>query len=111
MLLLRNFSSRDAHKVDEERLVNIFSVYLETREKLNEANKKQLLDKLSFVDFINNGNIESFNLLIELLEDNKLIYDKVYFSALYKKQRDIALKYALKFENADNIEDFFYGTD
>lgn len=111
LLLLRNFSSRDAHKVDEERLVNIFSVYLETREKLNEANKKQLLDKLSFVDFINNGNIESFNLLIELLEDNKLIYDKVYFSALYKKQRDIALKYALKFENADNIEDFFYGTD
>lgn len=68
----------------------------------------EFLNSINFVQLINEKSIDSKDIK-RLIEADKLIYSKEIYESLYADDKQIALEYAWKFENEDNISDLFGG--
>lgn len=111
LMSLEKFIATDNNDENVNNHLRILTVYLETTIKFTDSEKHQLLKKLGLAKLIEENKFENMNLLTELMEKDKLVYNKDIFSALYNQNRNVALNYALKFENKNNLNEFFNDTD
>ena len=89
-------------------LVPLIDVYLKTDVKFNNKEKADLIDKVNLIDLITNKKIEK-DVLVQLIDEDKLIYEKSLFYALCKTgYLDASLEYALRYETPNNFTDFYY---
>lgn len=88
--------------------MRILKIYLETTIEFTDSEKKQLLEKLGLAKLIKENKFEDINILVELINKNKLSYDKAILEALCENQIDLAVTYSLKLEREDNVGNFFY---
>lgn len=91
------------YKIDADQLLNI---YIKSKEIFTDKEKEKIIVMTNLISWVNGKAIEEKN-FHKLLDKNKLVYNKDLFSALNKNYEEIALKYALKFENTDNFNDLF----
>ena len=110
-MCLEKFIATDNSDENVNNHLRILTVYLETTIEFTDSEKQQLLEKLGLAKLIEENKFENTNLLTELMEKDKLVYNKDIFSALYNQNRNVALDYALKFENKNNLNEFFNDTD
>ncbi|WP_180707334.1 hypothetical protein, partial [Lactobacillus crispatus] len=95
--------------LDPEKYLKVLNVYLDTKEDFNNQVKERLLLKdLHLVDLIKEKQFDNNTFLHQLLKNKKIIYNDQIFDALYDNYRDMAKKYALKFESINTIPYFFY---
>ena len=66
-----------------------------------------MLEKLGLAKLIKENKFENINILVELINKNKLSYDKAILEALCEIQIDLAVTYSLKLEREDNVGNFF----
>ena len=111
LMSLEKFIATDNSDENVNNHLRILTVYLETTIEFTDSEKHQLLEKLGLAKLIEENKFENINLLTELMEKDKLVYNKDIFSALYNQNRNVALNYALKFENKNNLNEFFNDTD
>lgn len=111
LMSLEKFIATDNSDENVNNHLRILTVYLETTIEFTDSEKHQLLEKLRLAKLIEENKFENINLLTELMEKDKLVYNKDIFSALYNQNRNVALNYALKFENKNNLNEFFNDTD
>lgn len=111
LMCLEKFIATDNSDENVNNHLRILTVYLETTIEFTDSEKQQLLEKLGLAKLIEENKFENTNLLTELMEKDKLVYNKDIFSALYNQNRNVALDYALKFENKNNLNEFFNDTD
>lgn len=111
LMSLEKFIATDNSDENVNNHLRILTVYLETTIEFTDSEKHQLLEKLGLAKLIEENKFENINLLTELMEKDKLVYNKDIFSALYNRNRNVALNYALKFENKNNLNEFFNDTD
>lgn len=108
MLTLLKYLSSD-NLNDSSCYLKILEIYLNDKNKFDEQEKKKLLlEDLHLVELINKKKFTDTELLSKLLEQDKLIYDKQIFDALYNNYEDFSKKYAVKFESNENIT-YLYG--
>lgn len=95
--------------LDPEKYLKVLNVYLDTKEDFNNQVKERILLKdLHLVDLIKEKQFDNNTFLHQLLKNKKIIYNDQIFDALYDNYRDMAKKYALKFESINTIPYFFY---
>lgn len=111
LMSLEKFIATDNSDENVNNHLRILTVYLATTIEFTDSEKHQLLEKLGLAKLIEENKFENINLLTELMEKDKLVYNKDIFSALYNQNRNVALNYALKFENKNNLNEFFNDTD
>lgn len=111
LMSLEKFIATDNSDENVNNHLRILTVYLETTIEFTDSEKHQLLEKLGLAKLIEENKFENISLLTELMEKDKLVYNKDIFSALYNQNRNVALNYALKFENKNNLNEFFNDTD
>lgn len=111
LMSLEKFIATDNSYENVNNHLRILTVYLETTIEFTDSEKHQLLEKLGLAKLIEENKFENINLLTELMEKNKLVYNKNIFSALYNQNRNVALNYALNFENKNNLNELFNDTD
>lgn len=87
--------------------VKILTLYLNKNVISSTNDISEFLNSINFVQLVNEKSIDS-KFIKRLIEADKLIYSKEIFENLYADDKQIALEYAWKYENEDNISDFFY---
>lgn len=108
LMSLEKFIATDNSDENVNNHLRILTVYLETTIEFTDSEKHQLLEKLGLVKLIEENKFEDINILVELINKNKLSYDKAILKALCENQIDLAVTYSLKLEREDNIGNFFY---
>lgn len=109
LMSLEKFIATDNSDENVNNHLRILTVYLETTIKFTDSEKHQLLEKLGLAKLIKENKFEDINILVELINKNKLSYDKAILEALCEIQIDLAVTYSLKLEREDNIGNFFSG--
>lgn len=87
--------------------VKILTLYSNKNVISSTSDISEFLNSINFVQLVNEKSIDS-KFIKRLIEADKLIYSKEIFENLYADDKQIALEYAWKYENEDNISDFFY---
>lgn len=87
--------------------VKILTLYSNKNVMSSTNDISEFLNSINFVQLVNEKSIDS-KFIKRLIEADKLIYSKEIFENLYADDKQIALEYAWKYENEDNISDFFY---
>lgn len=109
LMSLEKFIATDNSDENVNNHLRILTVYLETTIEFTDSEKHQLLEKLGLAKLIKENKFEDINILVELINKNKLSYDKAILEALCEIQIDLAVTYSLKLEREDNIGNFFSG--
>lgn len=109
LMSLEKFIATDNSDENVNNHLRILTVYLETTIEFTDSEKHQLLEKLGLAKLIKENKFEDINILVELINKNKLSYDKAILEALCKIQIDLAVTYSLKLEREDNIGNFYSG--
>lgn len=109
LMSLEKFIATDNSDENVNNHLRILIVYLETTIEFTDSEKHQLLEKLGLAKLIKENKFEDINILVELINKNKLSYDKAILEALCEIQIDLAVTYSLKLEREDNIGNFFSG--
>ena len=108
LMSLEKFIATDNSDENVNNHLRILTVYLETTIEFTDSEKHQLLEKLGLAKLIKENKFEDINILVELINKNKLSYDKAILEALCEIQIDLAVTYSLKLEREDNVGNFFY---
>lgn len=108
LMSLEKFIATDSSDENVNNHLRILTVYLETTIEFTDSEKHQLLEKLGLAKLIKENKFEDINILVELINKNKLSYDKAILEALCEIQIDLAVTYSLKLEREDNVGNFFY---
>lgn len=108
LMSLEKFIATDNSDENVNNHLRILTVYLETTIEFTDSEKHQLLEKLGLAKLIKENKFENINILVELINKNKLSYDKAILEALCEIQIDLAVTYSLKLEREDNVGNFFY---
>lgn len=108
LMSLEKFIVTDNSDENVNNHLRILTVYLETTIEFTDSEKHQLLEKLGLAKLIKENKFENINILVELINKNKLSYDKAILEALCEIQIDLAVTYSLKLEREDNVGNFFY---
>lgn len=108
LMSLEKFIATDNSDENVNNHLRILTVYLETTIEFTDFEKHQLLEKLGLAKLIKENKFENINILVELINKNKLSYDKAILEALCEIQIDLAVTYSLKLEREDNVGNFFY---
>lgn len=108
LMSLEKFIATDNSDKNLNNHLRILKIYLETTIEFTDSEKKQLLEKLGLAKLIKENKFEDINILVELINKNKLSYDKAILEALCENQIDLAVTYSLKLEREDNVGNFFY---
>ena len=109
LMSLEKFIATDNSDENVNNHLRILTVYLETTIEFTDSEKHQLLEKLGLAKLIKENKFEDINILVELINKNKLSYDKAILEALCEIQIDLAVTYSLKLEREDNIGNFYSG--
>lgn len=107
LMSLEKFIATDDSDENINNHLKILTMYLETTVEFTDSEKQQLIEKLGLAKLIEENKFEDSNILLELINKDKLIYDKAILKALCKNQIDLAVTYSLKLEREDNIGNFF----
>lgn len=109
LMSLEKFIATDDSDENIYNHLKILTMYLETTVEFTDSEKQQLIEKIGLAKLIEENKFEDSNILLELINKDKVIYDKAILKALCKNQIDLAVTYSLKLEREDNIGNFFSG--
>lgn len=107
LMSLEKFIATDDSDENIYNHLKILTMYLETTVEFTDSEKQQLIEKIGLAKLIEENKFEDSNILLELINKDKLIYDKAILKALCKNQIELAVTYSLKLEREDNIGNFF----
>lgn len=105
---IKTFLETTFKPVDNEYWIRLLQVYLRSNKNFDDDQKDKIIALTNLIELIDKNIIDEA-LLTDLIEENRLIYRKDLFDAIYHHSEDIALKYALKYENGSNAGDFYHG--
>lgn len=105
---IKTFLETNFKPVDNEYWIRLLQVYLRSNKNFDDDQKDKIIALTNLIELIDKNIIDEA-LLTDLIEENRLIYRKDLFDAIYHHSEDIALKYALKYENGSNAGDFYHG--
>lgn len=108
LMSLEKFIATDNSDENINNHLKILTIYLKTTVEFTDSEKQQLIEKLGLAKLIEENKFENSNILLELINKDKLIYDKAILKVLCKNQIDLAVTYSLKLEREDNVGNFFY---
>lgn len=108
LMSLEKFIATDNSDENINNHLKILTIYLKTTVEFTDSEKQQLIEKLGLAKLIEENKFENSNILLELINKDKLIYDKAILKVLCKNQIDLAVTYSLKLEREDNVDNFFY---
>lgn len=105
---IKTFLETTFKPVDNKYWTRLLQVYLRSNEKFDDNQKDKTITLTNLIELIDKNAIDEA-LLTDLIEENRLIYRKDLFDTIYHHSEDMALKYALKYENGSNAGDFYHG--
>lgn len=108
LMSLEKFIATDNSDENINNHLKILTIYLKTTVEFTDSEKQQLIEKLGLAKLIEENKFENSSILLELINKDKLIYDKAILKVLCKNQIDLAVTYSLKLEREDNVGNFFY---
>lgn len=105
---IKTFLETTLKSVDDKYWIRVLEVYSRSKENFDDSQKVEVIEFTDLIRFIRNKVIDEA-LLIDLVEENKLIYIEDLFKEIHDHYENVAVRYELKFENEDNISFFFHG--
>lgn len=108
MEAIKTFLETTLKSVDDKYWIELLRVYSRSNEKFNNGQKGEVITFTNLNNLIDENAIDETT-LTDLIEEDKLVYRKDLFDIIYQHSEDLALKYALKYENGSNAEDFYHG--
>lgn len=105
---IKTFLETTLKSVDDKYWIELLRVYSRSNEKFNNGQKAEVITFTNLNNLIDENAIDE-TILTDLIEEDKLVYRKDLFDIIYHHSEDIALKYALKYENGSNAGDFYHG--
>ena len=105
---IRTFLETTLKSVDDKYWIELLRGYSRSNEKFNNGQKGEVITFTNLNHLIDENAIDE-TILTDLIEEDKLVYRKDLFDIIYQHSEDMALKYALKYENGSNAGDFYHG--